>query len=139
MEGRSGGKAMDTMMSSQFNNKRHAALLAVAVLALAACSPITPEPAPTPTVDPDIYNQMPDTTVFEPGQCSVVLEASAPTYTSNTLSGQPSGEIGAGTYGVAVPADYGSSLWYMLDVTGEAPFINSANVASTQGGCSTAD
>jgi hypothetical protein len=125
------------MLKSPLTSKWRAVLVAAALPALAACSPIAPEPAPTPTVDPDIYNQVPDTTVFEPGQCSVVLDAPAPTYTSNTLGGQPSGEIAAGTYAVGVAADYGSSLWYMLNVAGETPFINSASAASTEGDCST--
>ena len=120
-------------MSEQTQARRRVALAALAVLFLAACSPITAEPTP----DPDIYNQVPDTTVFVPGQCSVVLDAPAPAYTSNTLGGQPSGEVAAGTYEVGVAADYGSSLWYMLNVAGETPFINSTSAASTQGDCST--
>jgi hypothetical protein len=106
----------------------------------AACKPVTiPADTATPTVDPAIYNQVPDTTVCEPGQSSVVLDAPAPAYTSNFLGGQPSGEIAAGTYEVGVAADYGSSLWYMLNVAAEAAFIDSTSATSTQGDCSTGD
>lgn len=108
-------------------------------LLLAACiAPMPAAPAATPTTDPDIYNQLPDTTIFEPGQCSVVLDAATPAFTSSTLGGEPSGTIDAGTYEVGVAADYGSSLWYMLNGVGEVSFVNSANVASTEGDCSTA-
>ena len=62
---------------------------------MAACNPVTaPTDTVTPTIDPDIYNQAPDTTVYEPGECTAVLEAPAPAHTSNTLGGQPSGEFG---------------------------------------------
>ena len=90
----------------------------------------------TPTVDPDIYNQVPETTVFEPGECMVVLDAAVPAYTSSTLGGQSSGEVPAGSYEVGVAADYGSSLWYHLSGVGETNYINSASVASTTEGCS---
>ena len=73
------------------------ACLSLVLIVAAACyppaGPVTPA---TPTVDPDIYNQVPDTTVYNPGECSAVLDAPAPAYTSNTLGGQPSGEIAAG-------------------------------------------
>jgi len=108
---------------------------------LAGCYPATPvspaapvNPA-TPTVDPDIYNQVPKTTVYDPGACTAVLAAPAPAYTSNTLGGQPSGEIPAGTYEVGVAADYGSSLWYMLNNVGATNWINSTSVSSLTGAC----
>ena len=103
-------------------------------LALAGCGG---QSAPTaiPTVDPAIYNQVPDTTVFEPGQCSVVLSEPAPAHTSNTLGGEPSGEIAAGTYEVGVAAQYDTSVWYMLNDVGSANFINSTSVSSTEGDC----
>ena len=90
----------------------------------------------TPTVDPDIYNQVPDTTVFEPGECMVVLDEPAPAYTSSTLGGQSSGEVPAGSHEVGVAADYGSSRRYQLIGVGDPNYINSMNVASTTDGCS---
>ena len=123
--------------------KRLLALSATLLLLLGGCviQPIAPAageaPAATPTIDPDIYNQVPATTVFEPGQCTVVLAAPAAAFTSNTLGGQSSGEIPAGSYEVAVAADYGTSLWYMLNGVGATNFINSASVASTEGDCAT--
>jgi heat shock protein HslJ len=113
-------------------------LLVVLLPVLAACVPI---PAPvsmaTPTVDPDIYNQVPDTTVYEPGQCTATLKAPAPAYTSNTLGGKPSGEIPAGQYEVGVAADYGSSVWFMLDYAGAANWINGTSASSLAGVCTT--
>ncbi|MFO7646113.1 MAG: hypothetical protein R6W95_17150 [Desulfosarcina sp.] len=105
---------------------------------MAACNPVTP-PADTatPTVDPDIYNQVPDTRVYEAGECTAVLDAPASAYTSNTLGGQPSGEIPAGQYEVGVAADYGSSLWYMLNDAGETNWINSTSVSALEGICAT--
>jgi hypothetical protein len=104
------------------------------VLILAACSGQS-APAATPTIDPAIYNQVPKTTVFEPGQCKVTLNAPAPAYTSSTLGGQPSGEIPAGTYEVGVAAQYSTSLWYALNNVGSANYINSTSVTSTSGDC----
>jgi hypothetical protein len=108
---------------------------------LAGCNsviaPATPVAEATPTVDPDIYNQVPDTTMYEPGECTAVLEAPAPAHTSNTLGGEPSGEIPPGAYEVAVAADYGSSLWFMLNNVGEVSWINSASVAALEGVCAT--
>ncbi len=96
----------------------------------------TSKPAATPTVDPAINNQVPKTTVFEPGQCKVVLKAPAPAYTSSTLStGQPSGGIPAGTYEAGVAVQFSTSLWYGLNDVGEASFINSTSVSSTTGNC----
>jgi hypothetical protein len=96
-------------------------------------------PAPsggaTPTIDPDIYNKVPVTTVFEAGQCTAVLTSPAPAYTSSTLGGQSSGEIKAGEYEVGVAADYGSSLWYALNNVGTVNWINSTSVASLSGDC----
>jgi len=89
-------------------------------------------PAP---IDPAIYNQVPKTTVFEPGQCKVALSATAPAYTSNTIGGQPSGEIPAGTYEVGVAAQYSTSLWYGLNNVASANYINSTSVSSTSGNC----
>ena len=89
-------------------------------------------PAP---IDPAIYNQVPKTTVFEPGQCKVTLNAPAPAYTSNTIGGLPSGQIPAGTYEVGVAAQYSTSLWYGLNNVGAANYINSAGVSSTTGDC----
>ena len=101
---------------------RHKWLLLTLVFLLpimAACAPVTAPVAPaTPTGDPDIYNQVPDTTTYAPGECTAVLAAPAPAYTSNTLGGQPSGEIPVGRYEVGVVADYGSSLWYGLNNVG---------------------
>jgi hypothetical protein len=120
-------------------NKWYLSVLIVGLLTLAACAPAatpTPAPAATPTVDPAIYNQVPDTTVFEPGQCKVTLSAPAPAYTSNTLgTGLPSGEIPAGTYEVGVMAAYSTSTWYALNGVGTANYINSAAVSSTTGNC----
>jgi hypothetical protein len=105
---------------------------------LVACSMLTPPTnTATPTIDPDIYNQVPATTVFEPGECTAVLDAPAPAYTSNTLGGQPSGEIPAGTYEVGVVADYGSSLWYGLNDVGSTNYVSSVSVSSLEGVCAT--
>jgi hypothetical protein len=109
------------------------------VLGLAACrSGPTAAPA-TPTSDPAILNQVPDTTVYEPGQCTATLDAAAPSYSSSTLGQQPSGEVPAGKYEVAVAAQYSTSLWYMLNSTGTANYVNSTSVSSTTGDCSTVD
>ena len=107
----------------------------VLVVASACYPPAGPVSPATPTVDPDIYNQVPDTTVYEPGQCIAVLDAPAPAYTSNTLGGQPSGEIPAGRYEIGVAADYGSSLWFMLNGVIGPNWIDSASVASLEGVC----
>ena len=115
-------------------NKWYLALLVLSLLALAACARPS-APAATPTVDPAIYNQVPKTTVFEPGQCKVVLNTPVPAYTSSTLGGQPSGEIPAGTYEVGVAAQYSTSLWYALNNVGSANYINSTSVSSTSGDC----
>ncbi|MBK8049875.1 MAG: hypothetical protein IPK16_23890 [Anaerolineales bacterium] len=97
-----------------------------------------PSPASaTPTVDPAIYNQVPETTIFEPGECTATLTAPAPAYTSNTLGGQPSGEIPAGEYEVGVVADYGNSRWYGLNNVGAANYIHSTGVAALAGVCAT--
>jgi hypothetical protein len=115
--------------------------LAIIVLILllpiaAACYPPTLPVSPaTPTVDPDIYNQVPKTTVYEAGQCTAVLSVPAPAYTSNTLGAQSSGEIPAGQYEVGVAADYGSSLWYGLNNVGAVNWINSTSVSSLTGAC----
>jgi hypothetical protein len=103
-------------------------------LALGACAGPT-KPPPTPTVDPGIHNQVPTTTVFEPGQCQVVLREPAPSYTSSTLGGAPSGEIPPGTYEVGVAAQYASSLWYALNTDAAANYIQSTSAASTRGDC----
>ncbi len=113
-----------------------ALLIIVAGMALTGCAGGTTTPAATPTVDPDIFNQVPTTTVFEPGQCVVVLDEVAPAYLSNEIGGQASGEVAAGSYEVGVVADYGSSAWYMLNGMEGANFINSASVTSTEGDCS---
>jgi hypothetical protein len=103
---------------------------------LEACTVrLIPASSPTSTVDPAIYNQVPDTTIYDPGECKVVLSAPAPAYTSNTLGGQPSGEIAAGEYEVGVAADYGSSLWYGLNNVGPTNYINSTSAASVTGAC----
>ncbi len=113
-------------------------ILAVIALALVACGgQNTAGSAATPTIDPAIYNQVPKTTVFEPGQCTAVLNAPAPAYTSNTLGGQPSGEIPAGKYEVGVAAQYSTSLWYGLNNVGSANYINSTSVSSLVGDCAT--
>lgn len=111
-------------------------LLVVLLPVLTACVPL---PAPvsqaTPTVDPDIYNQVPATTVYEPGECTATLTTPAPAYTSNTLGGAPSGEIPVGQYEVGVAADYGSSVWFMLNNAGTANWINSNSVSALTGAC----
>ena len=115
-------------------NKWYLSVVIVGVLVLAACAPAA-APAATPTIDPAIYNQVPKTTTFEPGQCKVTLNAPAPAYTSNTIGGVPSGQIAAGTYEVGVAAQYSTSLWYGLNNVGSANYINSASVSSTTGNC----
>ncbi|QLQ06893.1 MAG: hypothetical protein HZY76_13165 [Anaerolineae bacterium] len=98
---------------------------------LSTRAPVNPA---TPTIDPDIYNQVPDTTVYEPGECIVVLEAPAPAYASNTLGGSSSGEVPPGRYEVGVAADYGSSLWFMLnEVAAPNNWINSQSAAPLEG------
>jgi hypothetical protein len=111
-------------------------LLLVVTPVLAACAPLAQLISPaTPTVDPDIYNQVPVTTVYEPGECTAVLNAPVPAYTSNTLGGAPSGEIPAGQYEVGVAADYGSSVWLMLNGVDGANWVNKASVTSLGGAC----
>lgn len=118
--------------------KRFLVAVCVAMLlAMAACGGVETELQATPTIDPDIYNQVPTTTVFEPGQCSVILDEAVPAYTSSTIGGQPSGEIAPGTYDVLVAAGYSSSLWYSLNGVGEVSFINSSDAESTEGDCVT--
>ena len=117
-------------------SKLYLPITIVLLLALAACSGQS-VPAATPTIDPAIYNQVPKTTTFAAGQCQVVLSAPAPAYTSNTIGGQPSGQIAAGTYEVAVAAQYSTSLWYGLNNVGSANYINSASVSSATGSCAT--
>jgi hypothetical protein len=112
-----------------------AALLFAFALAACAVPPLTVSSPPTPTVDPDIYNQVPTTTVYDPGTCTAVLSAPAPVFTSNTLGGEPSGEIPAGTYEVGVAADYGSSLWFGLNNVGTTNWIKSTSVSSLTGVC----
>lgn len=106
------------------------------IIFLSACGGGTAAEA-TPTVDPDIYNQVPDTTVFDPGQCTAVLDTPAPAFTSNTLGGESSGEIPAGQYEVGVAADYGSSLWFALNGVEGPNYINSTSASSLVGDCST--
>ena len=113
------------------------ALFAMGLMILVACGGNSESPAATPTIDPDIYNQVPGTTVFEPGQCTVVLDTAVPGYTSSTLGGQSSAEVPAGSYEVGVAADYGSSLWYGLNGAGEVNYINSTIVSATEGDCAT--
>lgn len=113
------------------------AVIAFGAAVLAACTSSAPQATPvpaTPTIDPAIYNQVPETHVFEPGQCFAELTAPAPAYTSNTLGGQSSGEIPPGKYEVGVAAQYSTSLWYALNI---APpnYINSTSVASLDGDC----
>ncbi len=115
-------------------NKWSLFLMILCVLILAACGGQS-TPAATPTIDPAIYNQVPKTTVFEPGQCKVILNAPVPAYTSSTLGGQPSGQIPAGTYEVGVAAQYSTSLWYALNGVGTTNYINSTSVSSTTGDC----
>ena len=107
---------------------------------LAACYPAT---APVSTGDADHRSrhlqQGAQTTVYEPGQCTAVLNAPAPAYTSNTLGGQSSGEIPAGQYEVGVAADYGSSLWYGLNNVGATNWIKSTSVSSLIGACATSN
>jgi hypothetical protein len=111
-------------------------VLVVILPVTAACAPLAQLVSPaTPTVDPDIYNQVPVTTVYEPGECTATLKAPVPAYTSNTLGGKPSGKIPAGQYEVGVAADYGSSVWFMLNNAGATNWINSASVSSLSGAC----
>lgn len=115
------------------------AAFALGAMFLAACTsgvqPATPVIV-TPTIDPAIYNKVPETHLFEPGQCTAELTVPAPAYTSNTLGGQPSGEIPSGKYEVGVAAKYSTSLWYGLNL---APpnYINSTSVAALTGNCGT--
>jgi hypothetical protein len=109
-------------------------MLLTLLLILVACAGPS-APAATPTIDPAIYNQVPKTTMFEPGQCKVTLTAPAPAYTSNTIGGQSSGQIPAGTYGASMAAQYSTSLWYALNGVGTANYINSSSVSSTSGNC----
>jgi hypothetical protein len=106
-----------------------------AVWALVQLNPQATTPSATPTVDPAIYNQVPKTHVYDPGECTAVLNAPAPAYTSNTIGGQPSGDIPAGKYEVGVAAQYSTSLWYGLNNVGSANYINSTSVESTVGEC----
>ncbi len=108
-------------------------IMIAAVLLLAACAPAVP--AATPTVDPAIYNQVPKTTIFEPGQCKVTLSAPAPAYTSNTLGGQPSGQVPAGTYEASLLSQYSTVSFYALNGVGTANYVNSTAVSSTSGNC----
>jgi hypothetical protein len=111
-------------------------LLVVLLPVMTACAPLAKLISPaTPTVDPDIYNQVPETTVYDPGECTATLKAPAPAYTSNTLGGKPSAEIPAGQYEVGVAADYGSSVWFMLNDAGATNWVNSASVSSLTGVC----
>jgi len=123
-------------MSAKTKYRMIVLTLLVAVV-LSACGGRPSGSAATPTIDPAIYNQVPQTTVFEPGKCQVVLSAPAPAYTSNTLGGQSSGQIAAGTYEVGVAAKYSTSLWYGLNNVGTANYINSTSVSSVVGDCST--
>jgi hypothetical protein len=117
--------------------------LSIVVLVLllpiaAACyPPALPASPATPTVDPDIYNQVPKTTVYAAGQCIAVLNNPAPAFTSSTIGGQSSGEIPAGQYEVGVVADYGSSQWYGLNNVGTENWINSTSASSLTGTCAT--
>jgi hypothetical protein len=104
------------------------------LLVLAACAGPS-APAATPTIDPAIYNQVPKTTMFEPGQCKVTLSAPAPAYTSNTLGGQSGGQVPAGTYEVSMAAQYSTTTFYVLNGVGAANYINSSSVSSTSGNC----
>ncbi len=123
-------------MNNLFRSTLLLAGFSLALIVVAACSPISPITPATSTPDPAVYNVVPDTTVYEPGQCSVVLDAPTPAYTSNTLSGQPSGEIQPGSYEVGVAADYGSRVFFMLnDVPPPANWIDSASASSLEGLC----
>lgn len=121
-------------------SNRFLILLVLMLPLLAACyppaGPVTPA-APTP--NPDVYNVVPVTTVYDAGDCIAALDAPAPAYTSNTLSGAPSGEVPAGVYEVGVVADYGSVVFFMLTgVPAPANWINSASAASLEGACAAA-
>jgi hypothetical protein len=123
-------------LETQMKLTKHLLLLVLILPLLAACTvQFIPANTPTPTIDPDIYNQVPATTMFEPGVCTVVLDAPVAAHTSNTLGGQLTGEIPAGEYEVGVAADYGSSLWYGLNNVEGPNYINSASVSSTMGTC----
>ena len=120
---------------------RHASSILTLVLLLlvaAACyPPAVPASPPTPTPDPEIYNKVPTTTVYDPGQCTAVLTAPAPVYTGNGLASPPTGEIPAGQYEVGVVADYGSSVFYGLNNVGTTNYIKSTSVSSLTGACAT--
>lgn len=124
------------MIHTGISMKTRVSILILLLLVITGCvAPPAPGDSATPTVDPDIYNQVPTTTVYDPGTCTAVLTAPAPAFTSNTLGGQPSGEIPAGTYEVGVAADYGSSLWFGLNNVGTTNWIKSTSVSSLTGAC----
>ncbi len=115
-------------------SKRFLILLVLVLPVFAACYPPAGPVVPTP--NPAVYNQVPDTTVYDAGECFAVLDAPAPAYTSNTLSGAPSGEVPAGRYEVGVVADYGSIVFLMLSgVPAPINWINSASAAFLEGAC----
>ena len=123
-------------MSKPTPSTRLLACLSLVLIVAAACYPPAGPVSPaTPAVDPDIYNHVPDTTIYNPGECSARLDAAALAYISNTLGGQPSGEIAAGAYDVGMAADYGSSLWFMLRGVEGPNWIDSASVWSLEGLC----
>jgi hypothetical protein len=118
-----------------------AAAFALGAAITVACANSSPAPsvAATPTTDPAIFNQVPETHVFEPGECTAVLEEATPAYTSNTLGGQPSGEIPAGRYEVGVSVTYSTSQWYALNNVGTTNYVNSSDVSSLEGDCNTSN
>jgi hypothetical protein len=105
----------------------------IAVQPIAA--PSATPPAAPPTPEPDVYNQVPDTTVFEPGQCIAVLDAPVPAHTSNSLTGAPGGSIAPGEYEVGVAADYGSVLWLGLNNVEGPNYVNASDVSALNGDC----
>ena len=110
-------------------------LLLMVLPVLAACNEVNTR-APTPTISPAASDQAPQTTLFERGQCKIVLKAPAPAYVASAISGgQASGEIPPGTYEAGVALQYGGSLWYGLNDLGMASYIDSASVAATTGNC----
>ena len=112
-------------------------LLFVLLPMLAACNDVGTR-VPTPASTPAASDQAPQTTLFERGQCKIVLKAPAPAYAASAIGGgQSSGEIPPGTYEAGVALQYGGSLWYGLNDLGMASYINSTSVSATTGNCTT--
>jgi len=116
-----------------------AVLLAIAVIVVAFNAAQGPAATATPTTDSAIYNQVPDTHVFEPGECYAILDEPTPAHTSNTLGAEPSGEIPPGRHEVGVSAKYSTSQWYALNNVGATNYVNSENISSLEGNCNVSE